>query len=153
MRKSSSNFKFVNILLNYISSPLICMQIYFLPYILRYKPRLVILYSNTRVAKSLIANLRTTKARGVAHPPLHPIPWTCPWCSFTRSFPLDVLDGDVITRLTGVESSVLHKMILGCVTPTSLTFIGNDPWSNMYTAFHLGVIKKKISRQRSINFN
>lgn len=51
MRKSSSNFKFVNILLNYTPYPLICMQIYFLPYILHYKPHSF--YTTTRGLQNL----------------------------------------------------------------------------------------------------
>lgn len=100
MRKSSSNFKFVNILLNYTPYPLICMQIYFLPYILHYKPRLLF-YHNTRLAKSLIANLGTTKAHGEGASLFAPDP-VLRVLSHVQS-PLVV---DVITRLTGRPRSI-----------------------------------------------
>lgn len=81
-------------------------------------------------AKSLIANLGTTKARWYAHPPI-----SCgrvlDVLSHVHPLVVNVLGGYAITRLTGVESA-LHKMVLGLVW-TSLTFIENDPWSNMYT--------------------
>lgn len=141
MRKSSSNFKFVNILLNYTPYPLICMQIYFLPYILHYKPRL--LHHNTRLAKSLIANLGTTKAHGEGASLFAPDP-VLRVLSHVQS-PLVV---DVITRLTGRPRSIKWSLT---VLYTYVTNIYRE-WSMEQYVHRLSTLLKKISPRRSINF-